>query len=652
MHQRSDPRFRAEKLYKHSKGKFGFLLRETVSNAIHAALIRADSENAETFKPTVHIRINHDPESKNAVIEVIDNGEGFNEHNRTFFDALDKPNNQKMRKNFHPQGQGRLAIVFFADTAEFRSTFKDSNGSRKFIAFPYPTDNDDMFSIPSETALVNNEDPGTILKMCFTKNNFSRFETYLKKIDGSENIGTWFTETFFGFIIDNKELALRIQYNDSEEILLTKGALEKKIVTINFEVDVEGQDCLETFTIWLAVKGPKPKRGLDINCYARQLNADIEDAKLSYDIDLPEQYTAYLTSPYFDNNVDQKGDKIRIETSSIEEIQTHLNAALDKHFTDTIRKNRIETAKSIDKARTKYHSIAPFIERAPLENSRLTLSTTEILDEAIKTKGKAEKDYWVKENVNSDLVEKLVNSSLHVYINHRQRILTHLNEMISRLNNEGEEKKELEDTVHDIFLKRGTSLNDNKNNNHLHNLWILDDKYTIFTESRGAISTKRGEAKSDVYYWIDDPGKTKEILILELKSTTHAHNAGSKYESMVAQVSRYASKLYENPEKVIGRSLKPDQILYSAIILARKSDVYTEIRSSNVSGNYAKIPFLECSYYWNEKFALPAGLSVEPERKDIRVELYSYEDIFELARSRNNVFFKLLAGELHTFDSQ
>ena len=44
MEQRSNVQYRAEKLYKNSREKFYFLLREIVSNSIQAVLIRKDKE--------------------------------------------------------------------------------------------------------------------------------------------------------------------------------------------------------------------------------------------------------------------------------------------------------------------------------------------------------------------------------------------------------------------------------------------------------------------------------------------------------------------------------------------------------------------------------------------------------------------------------
>ena len=61
------------------------------------------------------------------------------------------------------------------------------------------------------------------------------------------------------------------------------------------------------------------------------------------------------------------------------------------------------------------------------------------------------------------------------------------------------DKSELESEVHELFFRRGNTLSQSTNINHLHNLWILDDKFTIFSNDFFAKSTKNGQALSDIY---------------------------------------------------------------------------------------------------------------------------------------------------------
>ena len=70
LEQKSDVQFRAAKLYKNVRGKFGLLIREVVSNAIHATMIREKNEAAPQYQPKVEITINQDEGQKSFEIIV------------------------------------------------------------------------------------------------------------------------------------------------------------------------------------------------------------------------------------------------------------------------------------------------------------------------------------------------------------------------------------------------------------------------------------------------------------------------------------------------------------------------------------------------------------------------------------------------------
>lgn len=81
MEQSSNVQYRAEKDYKHSREKFFLLLREIISNAIHAVLIRQSKES--NFNPELNLSIEYD--ETQCIIELTDNGEGFTENNSECF---------------------------------------------------------------------------------------------------------------------------------------------------------------------------------------------------------------------------------------------------------------------------------------------------------------------------------------------------------------------------------------------------------------------------------------------------------------------------------------------------------------------------------------------------------------------------------------
>lgn len=645
MDQRSDVEYRAEKLYKSSREKFGYVIREVVSNSIHAVMIRKHLRRQLNYKPKVEFSVVCDDSGYRLTIK--DNGDGFNELNRKYFTHLDSRNSEKENLKFHPKGQGRLAIVYFSDRANYSSVYLDDKGKFQQRSFDYPERSASLFDIEDFEGVPTNEvESGTTLLLNINKfQTTGRAKTFFTKHSDVDKLKNWFIENFFPFFMEDGDLELIINLNEDKKII-NRVVIEESVKSVPFSVNFSdfGEDKRE-FKVWMVPKLDNPKSKNQVICFARHLRAELENGRLEYEIDLSSAYDWLLTSDYFDDNVDQKGDKIEIGDLSVDLIQSALNWALDKYFASQIEINRKESRKNIESTKMKFHSLSAFIDNSKDCQAKKVLRESEIVTSAVEAKGRIEKAYWTAQGVEEEDVSKLLNSSLHIYIDHRAKTLKHFHELIKKFDLDGVEKNESEDEIHDLFLRRGESLRSSSDRNYFHNLWILDDKYTIFSETFNALSSKKGQEASDIYMWTDDPERARELLILELKSTSSAHNAGNKYESMVAQVKRYAAQFYKDPVRILNWEAAPDRILYSGIILARKSDVNKELNSNNSGADPNKIPFLESSYYFNEKFAVGSSLTAAPIFKEIRIEMYSYEDIYQLALSRNNSFFKLLKGE-------
>ena len=627
MEQKSNVQYRAEKEYKNSREKFFLLLREIISNAVHAVLIRQSKE--VDFIPKVDLDITFDDTL--CKIELTDNGEGFNEKNRKYFEELDQKNPEKEKHNFHPLGQGRLAIIYFADSAVYETVYKDENGKYNKRTIPYPNETEGVFSFEEFKEEEASNNTYTKLTILINKQQtLGRAKTFFRNYSNSQSFKQWFIETFFPFIITNKLLIINISRN-GDNVIIKKDSIESETKQEPFDLRLL-DDNQYSFTLWL-VKNDEQMRGDNpIVCFARNLIANLSNGKLSYQIDNNEGYHLYLTSDFFDEYVDTKGEKIDISCDEITSIQKKINEILDDRFKVVIENNQKVSKRNLKNFQKKYPSLEAFVAESNIVGDKNIVNEKEIIQSAIDEKSRIEKKFWNQIDRNSideeeqfsdsEECHKLLNSSLHIYVKHREIILKRLHALIQKFDEDGANKPELESTVHELFINRGTTLSDSSNINHLHNLWILDDKFTTFSNNFKAESTKSGQSLSDVYIWADDPEKTKQILIFELKSTTKAHNAGSKEEGMIAQVKRYAQDFYKNPTKTLNWDVNTDVVQYTGIILARKSDIDKELTSNNVSGGYHQIPFLEDSYYYDDEFSKDNS----PKKKmPIRIELYSFE---------------------------
>lgn len=648
MEQKSNVQYRAEKEYKNSREKFFLLLREIISNAIHAVLIRESKE--KNYIPVLNLNVVFD--EAQCKIELTDNGEGFNERNRKYFEELDKKNPEKEKLNFHPLGQGRLAIVYFADSAEYETVYKDETGKYNKRTIPYPSTSEGLFSFSEYEEVEVNNNTYTKLTILINKQlTLGRAKTFFKNYHNSELFKHWFIETFFPFIISNEALVINISLN-GDSFTIKKDSIEAETQKEPFELTLS-DDNKYSFILWL-IKNSKPMHGDNpIICFARNLRASLSNGHLSYSIDNNEGYTLYLTSNFFDEYVDTKGERIDVSCDDIICIQNKINEILDNKFKNIIENNRKVSKRNLKNFQQKYPSLEAFVVESNIIEDKKIVNEGEIIQSAINEKSRIEKKFWnqidrdsTKEEdrfSDSEECQKLLNSSLHIYVKHREIILQRLRTLIQKFDKEGNDKSELESSVHELFINRGTTLSNSSNINHLHNLWILDDKFTTFSNDFKAKSTKSGQSLSDIYIWADDPEKVKQILIFELKSTTKAHNAGDKEEGMIAQVKRYAQDFYRNPTKTLNWDVNTEQIQYTGIILARKSDINKELTSLSIGGgNFNPIPFLSDSYYYDDSFPKDNN---PRNKKDIRIELYSFEDIYELSANRNQVFFKLLKKE-------
>lgn len=637
------------------------MLREIISNSIHAVLIRQSKDS--NFLPKVELNISFDKEHEKCEIVLIDNGEGFTDINREYFEELDKRNIEKENLNFHPLGQGRLAIVYFSDFAEYETVYKDKDGCLKKRRIPYPdtTSKNELFSFGlfSEEDSTENDSSTKLRIEIHKRQSFGRAKTFFSKYSDIETFKQWFVETFFPFIVSNDALEIVVQLNDSREIIKKK-SIESETETIPFQLSLnneidETDNKIFSFKLWLIKKNEKNHGENPVVCFARNLRAELSEGKLIYSIDNDEGYLFYLTSNYFDEQVDTKGEKINISDVALGLINSKLTEVLDEKFKSVITENKKLTKQNLSTFKKQFPSLQSFfIEDEAILSGKNIIKEDEIIKIAIEEKSKIEKKFWThkafgtsnEENDKFDdsiECQKLLNSSLYIYVKHRERVLNQLRILIQKFDGDGNDKPELEKTVHELFFKQGTTLKESTNINHLHNLWILDDKFTIFSNDFKAQSTVSGQSASDIYIWADDPTRTKEILILELKSTTHAHNAASSHEGMIAQVRRYAQDFYKSPTKFLNWSVDTQAISYTSIIIARKEDVNKELQSNNVSG-FKRIPFLPNSYYADDTFFKPNA--IDPmDRVSLRIELYSFEDIYNLASSRNEVFFKLLKNE-------
>ena len=107
--------------------------------------------------------------------------------------------------------------------------------------------------------------------------------------------------------------------------------------------------------------------------------------------------------------------------------------------------------------------------------------------------------------------------------------------------------------------------------------------------------------------------------------------------------------VFNKPQQILNWNEDTSNIQYQGIILARKADIIKEVTSISAGGGFKKIPFLKDSRYKDDFFYPKENDETEIP---IRIELYSFEDIYKLASSRNDVFFRLLKNEFEVVEDK
>ena len=204
----TDIKNRADKYYK--KKTFDFLFRETISNAIHACIM-TNKEDATVYidvKIDIHTNSNDD---LSYTIIIKDEGVGFNDEAYDSFLTLDKVNIEKISKNLPSLGQGRLALVYFADTSNYQSIFEDKDN--KFYERIFSLDQGNELFEASEKEISHKKKSGTELTI---KVKSPKANSFFNKYSNIDSFKIYIESTFYPLLNRNKNIIIRIDYNGSK----------------------------------------------------------------------------------------------------------------------------------------------------------------------------------------------------------------------------------------------------------------------------------------------------------------------------------------------------------------------------------------------------------------------------------------------------
>lgn len=584
----------ATSFYKNKRNAVELILREAISNAIHACIIQYKQNENNKYLPEISIIINSEEKS----IKIEDNGIGFSEDDKRLFFDIAKSNILKQENKLPSKGLGRLVFIYFAKNIHYETTH-----NKKFISFEYPQQEDNLFKIYNQEFENTDKENGTSLILNMDE---KYLKTFIKKYANPiEKFEEWIIDNFAFLLYDFKELKI-------------SASIDKKIKEMQFsnidkkEFNIKIYD--KEFPIEIIIVNSKSN--LDIKLVAHKL---LIEKKIDYDRIINSlNKKIYISSPLLDDRITADGLNAEIEDIK-SELEEEITKVLDKEFDELIAKQREKSRENLSVTKSELPFLAEFMPDFESINGYKIKSKTDFIQDAINEKGKLEQNFW--ESKDEQLDTRLQKSSLYLYVKHRERVLAKLEQMMGDSNFK-------EDDFHQLLTDRKCENLEVAN----HNLWLLDDKFSYFFEAH---NSKIGESSVDVEFYlnpfINDEEQPTHIVLLELKNPTKAHNPGQ----MIEQLKRYASKIYNNAKTKNGVNINVEKCQFFGYIIADINDIKNEEIKQD-ENTFKLIPYTESSFEGKVSF-LPKN-----ERVDLYLTLLSTQDLLRIAKFRNKTLFEIL----------
>lgn len=341
----------------------------------------------------------------------------------------------------------------------------------------------------------------------------------------------------------------------------------------------------------------------------------VGNAQIKYDRQFKSQNKKiYVASELFDEHLTPDGLDLRDMEDLQERLQEQICIFLDKKFQHLIDEQKTENFKTLYEAKIDFPYLAEFMPSADRINGYKLEEKDKFIDRAINEKGAAEKNFW--KNTDREMDPRLGKSVLYLYVKHRENILSLIEKAL------GDQEKD-EDAFHQLLTDRGcTNLAKAR-----HNLWLVDDKFSYFMEGYNA---KRGEKVVDIefYSYMDAEDVPQNVILIELKKPTKAHNAGQ----MVQQIIDYALDIFKKGKTRQGININMEKCKFYGYVIADIKDIEKELQTRH-DKTFKNIAYTIGSY---------EGVLELNKQTDFYVTLLATQDLLKTAKDRNRVLFDLL----------
>ncbi|RDU59301.1 ATP-binding protein [Helicobacter marmotae] len=570
-----------------------------VENVIFEAIMNAIQANATNVELKIIASSltekNKTPYIDN--IEIIDNGDGFNEENLKSFGEY----RSNYKKSFGCKGVGRFIYLKLFRNVKIVSKNKEFGFTCNGMTEPKQTDSGDK----TRVILSNPKDNFSV--------NFSKIKNQI-------------IEHFLAYFkTENKNIQINIYRNDEHVDSVKSNEIpnfekkEFKIRSYSFALSyLFGENDFKNEGFYVANNRVVVK------------NSELEQDR-KYDLPSEKDLKIFyiLESDYFDNNVNDERNELQIYPKQKNSLEfqdlswSEIYSELENQLKVIYKEHNFDVENRIKENRKKSIKELPYLG-AYFEN-RNELNINDMLKNAEREFGE-DKDFLrdnrnkAKENYETKLA-KVTQAELAEYVFDRNKLIQQLKESV--------EKEDIEAKVHNLFMSKKTS--DNKQDYRSNNVWLFDDRFMCYDKIFSDIQIKdifpelhKNIERPDLLSIISntyEKEKITDILLIEFKKPEENRDYFPKANR---QILSYASAINETYSQ---KSLR----IWAYGFLKFNNDILKDLINDDYNQTYTSASFPIC-YKYNKA-------------NNIIVNFMDYNSLICDAENRNHLFLDILRGK-------
>ena len=534
-------------------------------------------------------------------IEIIDNGDGFNEINTKSFKQYRTTYKQK---KFGSKGIGRFLYLKLFDEITINSLDKDI-----------------LFSIENDVIVQKSkiEYENTILILNKPKNNlFINIDKLKQNIKDSFLPYFSLLDNEIKIIVSTKQKFVEINSKDipklsSEDFKINEHIFNIKYVLNNEKIKYyDGFYCANNRVV---LKNSDLDNSIKVNAF--------KDVNILF----------LISSEYLDSNVNDERDDFSIYPSRVNTMDilgnlswNDIKVGITKQLKNICLKNNIDIEKQANQYLQESIQKAPYLAYYLRENKNEYGHKSDILINQAKKRLELDKKSLrdTKTKKNEEYQKKLAmvtQSELAEYVYDRQKKI----DLLKKLTDE----ESLEKEIHNLFMKQHTQ--DDKENYKTNNLWLFDDRFMTYDKIFSDKQIK--EIFPELSKNLDRPDllsvvsntyekdEITDIVIIELKKADSSITPEGA-EGQLLKYSRYIN------QSNVNSSIR----IWTYAFLKYSDDTDEILRGDR---GYNKIPTHSKYPIYYQYF----------KNRNTIINFMDYRAIAFDAHNRNKTFMKILSGE-------